>query len=233
MRFEKIELEFTVIAEDSCNCDEREMRDVLLRIFLDNEIHQRLDLPGKFFAQFNKRNETIGKQVGLYEFKNVEHSIICTICLNPKEYFELYGIFYEIIKKHKGVRKGTKGMDFDNYVSCILSIKEVKEGTGRFAKERKQTRFQNTKGNMVIVSIEKCRFGQLNDQRCILPDGISFLPYGHKGLRFIEDFKDYFKDSLSLTPEKIIQFHENNLLRFEQGILQSNERMRIVNSVLF
>ena len=66
------------------------MRDVLLRIFLENNIHQRLDLSRDFFDQFNMRNEAMRKQVGLYEFENIEHGIICTICVNPKEYFELY-----------------------------------------------------------------------------------------------------------------------------------------------
>ena len=37
-----------------------------------------------------------------------------------------------------------------------------------------------------------------------------FPSHGHKDLKFIEDFKDSF----SLTPEKFIQFHESNLLRF-------------------
>ena len=75
-------LEFIVIAEETCDCGEREMRDILLRIFLDNDIQCRLDLSGEFFGQFNKRNEAVRKQVGLYEFENVEHGIICPICVN-------------------------------------------------------------------------------------------------------------------------------------------------------
>ena len=39
-------LEFTVIAEDTCDCGEREMRDILIQIFLENDIHSRLDLSG-------------------------------------------------------------------------------------------------------------------------------------------------------------------------------------------
>ena len=121
--------EFMVITEDSCDCGEREMRDILLRIFLDNDIQHKLDLSVKFFVPFNKRNEAVRKQVGLYEFENVEHGIICAICVNPKEYFELYGIYYETNKKDRGVRKSIKGMDFDDYASYILTIEEAKEGS--------------------------------------------------------------------------------------------------------
>ena len=90
-------LEFIIVAiyRNSCDCREQEMRDILLWIFLDNDIQQRFNLSGKFFAQFNKRNEAVHKQVDLYEFENVEHGIICVICINPMEYFELYGIYYK------------------------------------------------------------------------------------------------------------------------------------------
>ena len=77
----------------------------------------------------------------------------------------------------------------------------------------------------MIVTIGKCEFGQLNDKRYILPDDISSLPYEHKDRKFIENFKD----EISLTPEKLVT--KINYLG-EQGILQSNERMRIINSVL-
>ena len=148
-------LEFTVITEDNFDCGEKEMRDVLLRMFLENNIHQRLDLSSEFFDQFNMRNEAVRKQVGLYEFENIEHGIICAICENPKEDFELYGILYKTNKKHKGVRKGTKSMDFDNYAGRILTIEDTREGTKRLANKQKETRSQNKKGNMIMVTIEK------------------------------------------------------------------------------
>ena len=110
-------------------------------------------------------------------------------------------------------------MDFDEYASRILTTEEAREGINRFANEQKQTRFQNKKGNMIMVTIEKCEFGQLNDKRYILCDGISSIPYGHKDLVPIENFKNKIK----LTPQSLIKNHENSLLRFEQGIIQGNE----------
>ena len=88
-------LKFIVVVEDPCDCGEQEMRDILLRIFLDNDIQHRLHLSGDFFAQFYKKIEAVRKQVSFYEFDNIEHGIICAICISPKEYFELYGIYYE------------------------------------------------------------------------------------------------------------------------------------------
>ena len=161
-------LEFIITAEDSCDCGEREMRDSLLKISLDNDIHKRLDLSNEFFEQFDKRNVTVRKQVGLYEFENIENGIVCSLCVNPKEYLEVYGVLFNINKKHKGVKRGM--------------LAEARESTNRFSKKQKQTRFENKKGNMIMVTVEKAKFGQLNDKRYVLPDGISSLPYGHKDL---------------------------------------------------
>ena len=104
-------LEFIIIAEDSCNCGERKMKDILLKIFLDNDIHKRLNLSNEFFEQFDKRNLAVRKQVGVYEFENIKHGIVCTICVNSKEYLEVYGILFDINKKYKSVKRGTKGMN--------------------------------------------------------------------------------------------------------------------------
>ena len=67
-------LKFIVIADKACDLDERGMREVLLKIFLDNNIPKRLNLSSNVFDQFGKRNERIRKQVGLYEFENIVQS---------------------------------------------------------------------------------------------------------------------------------------------------------------
>ena len=118
-------------------------------------------------------------------------------------------------------------MDFDKYEDHILTIEDAREGTNRFTNKQKQTRFQNKKGNMIMVTIEKYVFGKLNYKRYILCDGISSIPYGHQDLVPIENFKNEIK----LTPQSLIKNHENNLSRLEQGIIQGNERMRIINTV--
>ena len=77
-------LEFIVITEDTYDCGERQMRDILIKIFLENNIHARLDLFGEFFEQFKKQNEAVRKQQGFYAFENIKHRIICALCINPK-----------------------------------------------------------------------------------------------------------------------------------------------------
>ena len=98
-------MEFVVVAEDSCGYGKQGMRDILLRIFLENDIQHRFNLSGEFFKQFDERNEAVHKQVSLYEFENIEHGIVCNVYVNPKEYFELCGILYETNKYIKELRR--------------------------------------------------------------------------------------------------------------------------------
>ena len=42
--------------------------------------------------------------MGLYEIENIDNQNICTIAINPKEYFEKFKN-RKINKKHKGVRR--------------------------------------------------------------------------------------------------------------------------------
>ena len=82
---------------------------------------------------------------------------------------------------------------------------------------------------MVMVTIEKCEFGQLNVKRYILPNVVKSLPHRHIDLQFIEELKISLPPT---APEKLIKIHEFNLIRFEQGVLERNERMIIINCVL-
>ena len=141
-------LEFMVIAEDCCDVGERKMRDILIKISLDNDVHHRLDLSGEFFEQFSKLNKAIRKKVGLHEFENIEQGITCAIYVNPKEYFELYGIYYETNKKHKGIRKGTKGKAWISTIMLDVFLLLTKLATVQnvLPKNKNKPDFKTNKG---------------------------------------------------------------------------------------
>ena len=52
--------------------------------------------------------------LGLYEVEHINDPCYVTLAVNPKEYFELFKS-YTINKKHKGIKKGSTGMDYQNY----------------------------------------------------------------------------------------------------------------------
>ena len=54
--------------------------------------------------QFKMRDENVKKQMGLYKIENIDNTNICTIVVNPNEYFEQFEN-RSINKKCKGVRR--------------------------------------------------------------------------------------------------------------------------------
>ena len=60
------------------------------------------------------------------KLKYIDNPNICTIAINPKEYFEK-SKNRSINKKHKGVRKNTKGMCFEAYTEIITPLKNFDE----------------------------------------------------------------------------------------------------------
>ena len=74
-----------------------------------------------------------------------------------KEYFEQFESG-NVNKKHKGLRKGVSGMEFENYSRRINSVYEI-ESFGQTINEKlSQFRFSVKKKEMVLEQIEKCKF---------------------------------------------------------------------------
>ena len=62
--------------------------------------------------------------MGLYEIENISNQNICAIAVNPKEYFEKFKN-RTLNTKHKGVRRDTKGMNFESYTKRIATLREL------------------------------------------------------------------------------------------------------------
>ena len=52
------------------------------------KITKRFDLSNKFWEQFQIRDVKLKKVMGLCEIESIDNPNICTIAVNPKEYFE-------------------------------------------------------------------------------------------------------------------------------------------------
>ena len=105
---------FNFICKKECNIKESKSRNVIFQILKQSKIAERLDVSDTFWSQFEIRDENVKKQVGLYEVEYINNANICTIVINPKEYFEKLEN-WTLNKKHKGVRQDAKGVNFENY----------------------------------------------------------------------------------------------------------------------
>ena len=71
------------------------------------KILKRLDLSDDFWKKFDVYDHSAKKQMRLYEIENISNQNICTIAINPKEYFEKPNN-RKINEKHKGVKRYTR-----------------------------------------------------------------------------------------------------------------------------
>ena len=61
--------------------------------------------------------------MGLFEIESINKANVITIALNLKEYYERF-VDHSDNKKHKGLKKSTRGMDFDSFLSRLADLNE-------------------------------------------------------------------------------------------------------------
>ena len=110
------------------------------------------------------------------------------MAVNPKEYLEVFKDF-KLNKKHKGIKKGSTGLGFENIAERIKSLVNFDTLEKPPADKKEVSRFSVVQGEMVKKIVIKNKFPQLNDKRFYFPEVIVSLPFGHKNLKEIDDFK--------------------------------------------
>ena len=166
---------------------ETKARNVIFECMVKSKILDRLDLSHEFWKQFEVQNVTTKKQMGLFEIENIDNPNVCTIAVNPKEYFEKFKN-RNINKKHKGVKKGTPGMMFENYAARIKRLRcDLNKSESVETIKQKRLQVQNTE--MKMKSIAKVKFARLNDKRYYFSDGIVSLPFSHPLLSKVREYK--------------------------------------------
>ena len=203
---------------------ESETRKIIFEVMKKSKIAQRLDVSDIFWEQFDLHDKKTKKVMGLYEVENIDNQNICTIAINPKEYFEKFKN-RNINKKHKGVRRDTAGMFFESYASRISKIKEFDSEKKEKKIVQKKLQVKNTQ--MKMTSVNKVQFASLNDKRYYFSDGIVSLPFCHPSLTNLREYKK----SLPKI-HTVIKQEKEKLLKMENAVVNKNERLRVLRSIL-
>ena len=92
---------------------------MIFEVIINSKKFETLDPSNEFWSQFNVRDTSTEKQVGLYEIKIIGNPNIVTIIINPKSYSEkCRGKSFN--KKHKGLKKDIPGMHFEVYANRVM-----------------------------------------------------------------------------------------------------------------
>ena len=191
-------LQFMFVCKLSSTISEKKSRDLIFEIMSQSKTKQRLDTSDEFYNLFNTSDITLKKHVGLYQVQSINNLNILAIAVNPKECFELF-CNKKFNKKHKGIRKETRGMMFEAHAERIMDLREYTD-LHKKPKQFIQQRFQIKNTNMQMTAIKKAQFSSLNDKRYYFSDGICSLPYGHIFLFDVrnkekKNIKQYIKNS--------------------------------------
>ena len=216
---------FLFICQLESTLPESQARKVIFECLTKSKMLQRLDVSDEYWKQYDVHDPTTKKQMGLYEIENINNPNVCTIAVNPKEYFEKFRN-KDFNKKHKGVKKGTAGMMFENYANQIKHLRYDLDisPSAEFVTQR---RFEIRNTEMKMKAIEKVKFARLNDKRYYFSDGIVSLPFGHVLLEKAREYKKRLgKIHFCIDKEK------DTILKMENEAVMQNERLRILRCIL-
>ena len=125
--------------------------------------------------------------------------------MNPKEYYKRFNDHSDN-KKHKGLKKSTRGMDFDSYSERLADLNEFLKEFLKKHKKIELKRFQIINESMQMKSVSKVQFWQLNDKRFYFSNSLISLPFGHPYLEELRKEKRKYRSIHKIIREKKIQF---------------------------
>ena len=73
--------------------------------------------------KFGARKENLRKCLGYFAIEHINNPCFVTVAVNSKEYYKPFEDI-SFNKKHKGIKKGLPGMDFENYTDRILALND-------------------------------------------------------------------------------------------------------------
>ena len=129
---------FVFICNLNCQLNKKDSRNMIFEAMISSKFFERLDLSNEFLSQFNVRDTSTEKQVGLYEIESIDNPNIVTIAVNPKEYFEKCRD-RSFNQKHKGLKKDSPGMVFEAYPNRMMSLNDF---ANQQAKRFQQNKFE-------------------------------------------------------------------------------------------
>ena len=192
-----------------------------------SKIYKRFDSSHEFWDNFSARKEQKRKTLGCYEIKHIDNLCILTIAANPKEYFEMFED-KNINKKHKGIKKGSSELGFENFSQIIKSLNNFDTFEKPPADFKEVSRFTVRAAEMRKETVVKSKLSQVNDKRFYFLDGILSLPFHHPNLKELNEFKEKKGQKI----EKYFWNEKEKLLEIEKETLKNNPRLYLYHQIL-
>ena len=93
------------------------------------------------------RKPQLPKCLGYFEIESIDNPCKIVVAVNPKEYYKHFEDF-RCNKKHKGIRIGAPGMNFENFGKRIVSVNEIQNFEKPRNENQEPQRFSFVGGKM-------------------------------------------------------------------------------------
>ena len=132
------------------------------------------------------------------------------------------------IKKHKRIKKGSSGINFENYTKRLVSLMNFDTFEKPPADYKEVSRLTAFQGEMEKKTVTKTKFLQFNDKRFYFSDGITSLPLSHPYLKELVKFKKKMGQRI----ERYFWDQKENLLAIENKAQELNKRLLLYRQIL-
>lgn len=173
---DSISLQFIIVSDPNSDIPEPKFRDIIFEVIVSTKIYERFGTSHPFWDNFQARKESRKKKLGYYETEHIHNLCCVTLAVNPKEYFEIFKD-YNSNKKHKGIKKGSREMEYANYANRITSLVNFDTFQKPRSEHKEVVRFVVKHGDMIKTTVTKTKCLQLNDKIFYFLKGILPLPF--------------------------------------------------------
>ena len=119
-------------------------------------------------------------------------------------------------------------MDYENFAERIKPLFHFGSYIRPKADTKSVVRISVKKGEMTTYGITKSKFSQLNGKRFYFPNAIISLPFGHRVLNEIDEYKK----SQGQRIKKYFLKEKEHLLKLEQAALKKCPRLDYLDNIL-
>ena len=148
---------FVFISDPNSDLPEEKFRYIIFEVIVTSKIYKRFDSSHEFSNILGASTESRRKKLRYYEIENISNPCILTLTVNPKEYLEMLKNFV-LNRKHKGIKKGSSGMGFENFSQRIKLLVNFDTFEKTPAEYKQVSRLTVVQGKMVKKTVAKTKF---------------------------------------------------------------------------
>ena len=115
---------FLIICNVKNSIPDKQFREVIFEVIVANKIYDRFNTSRTYWENLMRENRNCKKCLGYLEIERIDNPCEIVVAVNPKEYYEHFEDF-RCNKQHKGIKKGSPGINFENFTKRIVSVNEI------------------------------------------------------------------------------------------------------------